>query len=164
MPAVACAGQHHFYRRGESGVEIRGGEQQLSSPVRARRRRGNDAGRCGSIRPATSSSRVNARSFSPINFTITWTAGTQVRMAFPHLRHPQSGGDPGAPRHAPHARSGCARRLVEQILGEFLHPKGAAPDTLSISYHLSRLLLHLLECPELPEDRRDIHSSTACAM
>ena len=42
---------------------------------------------------------------------------------------------------------------------EYLEPVGATPDTLSISYHLSRLLLHLLDCSQLPPERRDLHSS-----
>src|SRR5258707_11600550 len=54
-----------------------------------------------------------------------------------------------------------ALSLVEEIVGEYLHPKTPTPDTLSISYHLSRLLLRLLECPELPEARRNIHSTTS---
>lgn len=53
-------------------------------------------------------------------------------------------------------------RSLELLLGivqEFVHPKNAARDTLEISYNLSRVLLHLLDCPPLPTDRRDIHSS-----
>lgn len=64
-------------------------------------------------------------------------------------------------RDAPRALDQGAFGLLEQVVREYLHPRGAAPDTLSISYHLSRLLLHLLDCPVLPEDRRDIHSSTS---
>ena len=64
-------------------------------------------------------------------------------------------------RNAPRTLDQEALRLVEQIVGEYLHPQGDVPDSLWISYHLSRLLLHLLDCPALAEERRDIHSSTA---
>ena len=64
-------------------------------------------------------------------------------------------------RNTPRALDQSALALVDRIVSEFLHPEGIAPDTLSISYHLSRLLLHLLDCPELPADRRDIHSGTS---
>jgi AraC-like DNA-binding protein len=64
-------------------------------------------------------------------------------------------------RNAPRSLDHRAVGLVDQIVSEYLHPGGEAPDTLSISYHLSRLLLHLLDCPTLPEERRDIHSSTS---
>jgi AraC-like DNA-binding protein len=64
-------------------------------------------------------------------------------------------------RDAPRVLDGDALHLVEHIVGEFLHPTGDTPDALSISYHLSRLLLHLLTCPVLPEERRDIHSGTS---
>ena len=64
-------------------------------------------------------------------------------------------------RDNPRALDDPAFELVEKILREYLHPEGGAPDTLSISFHLSRLLLHLLTCPALPEERRDIHSSTS---
>jgi len=50
---------------------------------------------------------------------------------------------------------------VEDLIKECLHPASGEPDTLAISFLLSRLLLHLLECPELPEERRDIHSSAS---
>ncbi len=64
-------------------------------------------------------------------------------------------------RNAPRALDEDALDLVAQIVSEYLHPHGDVPDTLAISYQLSRLLLHLLECPALPEDRRDIHSSAS---
>jgi AraC-like DNA-binding protein len=63
-------------------------------------------------------------------------------------------------RATPRTLDHAALTLVEKLVREYLQPEGAAPDTLSISYHLSRLLLHLLECPALPDDRRDIHSGT----
>ncbi len=50
---------------------------------------------------------------------------------------------------------------VENLIQKFLRPEGNKPDTLAISYELSRLLIHLLQCPELPEERRDIHSGTS---
>jgi len=64
-------------------------------------------------------------------------------------------------RDKPRTLDDEALSLVEEIVREFLHPKGAAADTLSISYHLSRLLLRLLECPELSEERRNIHSTAS---
>lgn len=64
-------------------------------------------------------------------------------------------------RNSPRELDQTALALVDQIVREFLHPEDAAPDTLSISYHLSRLLLHLLACPELPAERRDIHAGTS---
>lgn len=64
-------------------------------------------------------------------------------------------------RDAPRDLDPEALALIDQIVREYLHPQGGVPDTLSISYHLSRLLLHLLDCPVLPEDRRDIHSSSS---
>lgn len=63
-------------------------------------------------------------------------------------------------RDAPRALDQDALGLVEKIVREYLQPEGAEPDTLSISFHLSRLLRHLLDCPALPDDRRDIHSGT----
>jgi AraC-like DNA-binding protein len=52
-----------------------------------------------------------------------------------------------------------ASEYLLRIASEFQQPRAGLPDTLEISYALSRLLLHLLECPALPPDRRDIHSS-----
>ena len=52
-----------------------------------------------------------------------------------------------------------ALELLHTLVREFVQPSASTPDTLSISYHLSRLLLHLLECPQLPKERRDLHSS-----
>ncbi|MGB8166295.1 MAG: AraC family transcriptional regulator [Chthoniobacteraceae bacterium] len=63
-------------------------------------------------------------------------------------------------RDTPRALDQEALELVQKLVRDYLQPVGVAPDTLSISYHLSRLLLHLLECPALPQDRRDIHSGT----
>ncbi len=62
-------------------------------------------------------------------------------------------------RDAPRALDDDALKLMEQIVREYLHPERGVSDTLSISYHVSRLLLHLLTCAVLPGDRRDIHSS-----
>jgi AraC-like DNA-binding protein len=64
-------------------------------------------------------------------------------------------------RDAPCTLDPESLKSVEQILREFLHPEGTASNALSISYHLSRLLLHLLSCPTLPENRRDIHAGTS---
>jgi AraC-like DNA-binding protein len=64
-------------------------------------------------------------------------------------------------RNTPRVLDHAALALVENIVRELLQPPPAGSDTLSISYHLSRLLLHLRECAELPDDRRDIHSGTS---
>lgn len=63
-------------------------------------------------------------------------------------------------RDTPRSLDGPALALVEKIVRDYLHPESGEPDTLAISYRLSRLLLHLLGCPALPGDRRDIHSGT----
>ncbi len=59
-----------------------------------------------------------------------------------------------SPRILDHTASEYLLRLVSEF--RRLH---GMPDTLEISYALSRLLRHLLTCPALPSDRRDIHSS-----
>jgi AraC-like DNA-binding protein len=48
--------------------------------------------------------------------------------------------------------------LLHGIVREFVQPASGTRDTLEISYRLSRLLLHLCKCRELPSERRDIHS------
>lgn len=72
------------------------------------------------------------------------------------LRHPEA---IRGLANAPRVLDARALELIHSMVREFLEPTGSAPDTLSISYHLSRLLLHLLECPPLPKERRDLHSS-----
>ncbi len=52
-----------------------------------------------------------------------------------------------------------AMELLHALVREAQQPRAAQPDTLEISYFLSRLLLHLLGCPSLPAERIDIHSS-----
>ena len=61
--------------------------------------------------------------------------------------------------NTPRVLDGRALELLHVLVREYLEPASTAPDTLSISYHLSRLLLHLLDCVQLPRDRRDLHSS-----
>ena len=61
--------------------------------------------------------------------------------------------------NAPRVLDAQSLELLLGIVQEFVHPKTSARDTLEISYNLSRVLLHLLDCPPLPTDRRDIHSS-----
>ena len=64
-------------------------------------------------------------------------------------------------RDRPRMLDDDALALVEDIVRAYLQPQGARPDTLAISFQLSRLLLHLRGCDELPEDRRNIHASTS---
>lgn len=64
-------------------------------------------------------------------------------------------------RDTPRTLDGAALALVEKIIRDYLHPESGEPDTLGISYHLSRLLRHLIECPALPGGRRDIHAGSA---
>lgn len=54
-----------------------------------------------------------------------------------------------------------ALSLVERIAAEYERSADASPDTLAISFHLSRLLRHLCGCDELPADRRNIHSTSS---
>lgn len=61
--------------------------------------------------------------------------------------------------NSPRVLDATSLELLHGIVQEFVQPKHAARDTLEISYNLSRVLLHLLDCPPLPTDRRDIHSS-----
>jgi len=61
--------------------------------------------------------------------------------------------------NSPRVLDAKSLELLHGIVEEFVQPKNSARDTLEISYHLSRVLLHLLDCPPLPTDRRDIHSS-----
>lgn len=63
-------------------------------------------------------------------------------------------------RDAPRSLDHDALGFVDKIVRDYLQPEGNATDTLSISFHLSRLLFHLLECPTLPDDRRDIHAGS----
>jgi AraC-like DNA-binding protein len=62
-------------------------------------------------------------------------------------------------KDSPRVLDEAALRLLEAGVAEFVEPPEGQPDTLSISYLLSRLLRHLVTQPELPRERRDIHSS-----
>jgi AraC-like DNA-binding protein len=72
------------------------------------------------------------------------------------LRHPEA---IRGLMNTPRVLDAKAVELIELLVREYVEPAGTTPDTLSISYHLSRLLRHLLSCTELPRDRRDLHSS-----
>jgi AraC-like DNA-binding protein len=72
------------------------------------------------------------------------------------LRHPEA---IRGLMNTPRVLDARALELLHVLVREYVEPAGTAPDTLSISYHLSRLLLHLLDCTQLPRDRRDLHSS-----
>jgi AraC-like DNA-binding protein len=61
--------------------------------------------------------------------------------------------------NSPRVLDSTSLGMIQDIVQEFVQPTNAARDTLQISYTLSRVLLHLLNCPPLPTDRRDIHSS-----
>ena len=62
-------------------------------------------------------------------------------------------------QNSPRVLGATGIELLESVVQEFVEPKDATVDTLRISYLLSRLLLHLCDCPVLPPERRDIHSS-----
>jgi AraC-like DNA-binding protein len=61
--------------------------------------------------------------------------------------------------NSPRVHDATSLALLSELVEEFVQPRSGQRDTLEISYKLSRLLLHLLECPTLPGERRDIHSS-----
>ena len=52
-----------------------------------------------------------------------------------------------------------AMELLHALVREAEQPRATQPDTLEISYVLSRLLRHLAGCATLPAERIDIHSS-----
>jgi AraC-like DNA-binding protein len=62
-------------------------------------------------------------------------------------------------QNSPRILDQTASEHLLQLVSEYRQPRDGMPDTLEISYALSRLLRHLLTCPTLPPDRRDIHSS-----
>jgi AraC-like DNA-binding protein len=62
-------------------------------------------------------------------------------------------------QNSPRVLDAKGLQLLQAMVQEFVQPKDAQRDTLEVSYLLSRLLLHLRECPPLPLERRDIHSS-----
>ena len=61
--------------------------------------------------------------------------------------------------NSPRALDREAMELLHAIVREARQPRAPQPDTLEISYLLSRLLRHLASCPTLPAERIDIHSS-----
>ena len=62
-------------------------------------------------------------------------------------------------QNSPRVLDQKAAAYLLELVTEFRQPRTGAPDSLEISFTLSRLLLHLLTCPTLPKDRFDIHSS-----
>ena len=62
-------------------------------------------------------------------------------------------------QNSPRILDHAASEYLLGLVSEFRQPLDGKPDTLEISHALSRLLRHLLTCPALPPDRRDIHSS-----
>ena len=62
-------------------------------------------------------------------------------------------------QNSPRVLDAIAYEHLLRIIQEFRHPREGVPDTLEISYSLSRLLRHLTACKPLPGERRDIHSS-----
>jgi AraC-like DNA-binding protein len=62
-------------------------------------------------------------------------------------------------RDAPRALDETALGYLSALVREYVSPRGTQPDTLEISFHLSRLLLHLATAPLIPKNRRDLHSS-----
>jgi len=62
-------------------------------------------------------------------------------------------------RDAPRIYDDHAVSLLSQLLGEFVSPRGKNSDHLFISFTLARLLEHLITLPEIPRERRDMHSS-----
>jgi AraC-like DNA-binding protein len=62
-------------------------------------------------------------------------------------------------RDAPRIYDERGLALLDDLLGEFVSPRGKSPDYLFISFTLGRLLEHLVTLPEISRDRRDIHSS-----
>jgi AraC-like DNA-binding protein len=62
-------------------------------------------------------------------------------------------------RDAPRVLDEKALDLLNQLVGEFVEPKGKECDHLVLSYTLARLLERLTTLPEIQRDRRDIHSS-----
>jgi AraC-like DNA-binding protein len=62
-------------------------------------------------------------------------------------------------RDTPRSYDDQAVAMLEQLVSEFVSPRGKQPDHLFLSYQLARLLEHLTTLPEITRDRRDIHSS-----
>lgn len=62
-------------------------------------------------------------------------------------------------QNSPRVLDSAGLQTLHALVAEFVQPKNVQRDTLEISYLLSRLLLHLRDCPPVPVERRDIHSS-----
>jgi AraC-like DNA-binding protein len=62
-------------------------------------------------------------------------------------------------RDAPRVYDAAALDLLNEVVGEFVAPRGKTADHLFIAATLARLLRHLVTLPEVPRERRDIHSS-----
>jgi AraC-like DNA-binding protein len=62
-------------------------------------------------------------------------------------------------QNSPRVLDSKGLQTLNTLVEEFVKPQHVQRDTLEISYQLSRLLLHLCNCPPVPAERRDIHSS-----
>lgn len=62
-------------------------------------------------------------------------------------------------RDSPRIYDEHALDLLDQLVGEYVDPRGPARDNLFLSYTLARLLQHLTTLPPISGGRRDIHSS-----
>jgi len=62
-------------------------------------------------------------------------------------------------QNSPRVLDSKGLQTLNLLVEEFVKPQHVQRDTLEISYQLSRLLRHLLNCPPVPAERRDIHSS-----
>jgi len=71
-------------------------------------------------------------------------------------RHPEP---IAALRDTPRVFDEHAHDLLDQLVGEYVDPRGPARDNLFLSFTLARLLEHLTTLPLIPGMRRDVHSS-----
>jgi len=62
-------------------------------------------------------------------------------------------------QNSPRVLDSKGLQTLHTLVEEFVKPQHVQRDTLEIAYQLSRLLLHLCNCPPVPAERRDIHSS-----
>ncbi len=62
-------------------------------------------------------------------------------------------------QNSPRVMDAKGLQMLQALVEEFVQPKHGPRDTLEISFLLSRVLLRLRECPQVPAERRDIHSS-----
>ncbi len=50
-------------------------------------------------------------------------------------------------------------RLIRDVVQEYVHPEEEKSDVVEIAYRLSRLLLHLVNAPEIPAERRGVNKT-----